>query len=152
MKRFSLCLALLTLMAWPLSAEAGAKAKRSDAQAQVAVPSVGASLTNPAGRVTNPNMLFSATVIGDDTAAVCVNNFLNNIALPCNLVSYVTFSVDGQYLGKDDEAPYSLGLRYNGPDGRHTAAADVWRDIWGDAQPLSLGRATSGFCLNNCGS
>jgi hypothetical protein len=145
MKRFTICFALLALMAWPLAADAGAKS--SAVSTQASATSVGVSLASPAGKVDNPNMFFSASVIGDDTAAFCVAN----LSLPCNLVSYVTFSVDGQYLGRDYLAPYGLGLTYNGPSGRHTAAVDVWRDIWGDAQAVSLGHATSVFCLNNCG-
>jgi hypothetical protein len=152
MKRFMICFALVGLMAFPLAANAGAKAKSSGVQAQVAAGSVGVTLAGPAGRVDNPNLLFSASVVGDDTAAVCITNFLANLPLPCNLVSYVTFSVDGQVLGRDDLAPYSLGLSYGGPSGRHTAAVDVWRDINGDAQAVSLGHAESAFCLNNCGS
>jgi hypothetical protein len=40
--------------------------------------------------------------------------------------------------------------RYSGPSGKHTATVQVWRQVWGDAQPVLLGQASKRFCLNYC--
>jgi hypothetical protein len=134
--RVVVCIALLAVMAWPLASPANAQ-----------VPSVGVTMTNPSGTVPSGLLLHAtATIAGADVASTCINNPL----LPCNLVSYVAFKVDGQTLARDYTAPYSLGLRYNGPNGQHKAKAQAFREIWGDSSPVLLGQDSSWFCVNSC--
>jgi hypothetical protein len=134
--RVAVCCALLAVMAWPLASQSAAQ-----------TPSVGVTVTNPAGTVPSGFLLHAtATVTGADIASTCLSNPL----LPCNLVSYVTFKVDGQQLARDYTAPYSLGLRYSGPNGQHKAKAQAFREIWGDSSPVLLGQDASLFCLNTC--
>jgi hypothetical protein len=156
--RLAACLALLLAMALPLAAEAGAK-KASAGQVQaVAVPGVGVDIVNPTGKVDSPFIHSSATVTNADSAGDCIARHLAELQLPlpqlpvvCNLVTYVTFSVDGQSMGRDDTAPYSLGGRYNGADGRHTATAQAWRQVQSDfGGPVLLGQDSQEFCLVNC--
>jgi hypothetical protein len=152
MKRSAAVLALLMVMSCALAAEAGAKkAPATGVEAAAVLPSVGVDLVSPSGKVDSPYMHFRADVTGADTAATCIANFLAQLGLPCNLVSYVTFSVDNQFLGQDNEPAYSLGLKYDG-SGRHTATAQAWRYVWGDSAPVLLGQSSREFCLSNCGN
>jgi len=68
-------------------------------------------------------------------------------------IDEVTFSIDGQFMASDDQAPYSLGVKYNGPNGRHTVTAEAWRNAQSDfGGPVSLGQDSQRFCLVNCGN
>jgi hypothetical protein len=158
MKRLTICFALLTMMmAWALAGEAGAKAPGTQPAATVNL--VGVDLTNPTGMVGSSYFGSDATVTG--------TSFLDNL-----VVTYVRFWVDlpasqiadpqpyggcptgsatCQFLGQDYQSPYGMGSSYNGPSGRHTATIQVWRDVWGDTQPVLLGQDSNAFCLNNCG-
>ena len=155
--RLAACVALLLVMAFPLAAEAGAK---KQVQAAAVIPGVGVDIVSPTGKVDSPFIHSSATVTNADTAGDCIARHLAELQLPlpqlpvvCNLVTYVTFSVDGQSMGRDDTAPYSLGARYNGPNGRHTATARAWRNTQSDfGVPVLLGQDTQEFCLVNCGN
>jgi hypothetical protein len=152
--RLAACLALLLVMALPLAAEAGAK----QVQAAAVLPGVGVDIVSPTGKVDSPFIHSYATVTNADSAGDCIARHLAELQLPlpqlpvvCNLVTYVTFSVDGQSMGRDDTAPYSLGGRYNGPNGRHTATAQAWRNVQSDfGGPVLLGQDSQEFCLVNC--
>jgi hypothetical protein len=128
--------------------------------------------------VSNPFFNSHAVVTGDDSADSCIQRHLDELRLPlpqlpvrCYLVSYVMFWVDlpahqlhdpkptrgcparittCQFMGEDYQQPYSMVERYSGPSGKHTATVQVWRQVWGDTQPVLLGQASKRFCLNYC--
>ena len=165
MKRLAACFAVLMVMSCALAADAGAKKKAPAAGVHAAaVDLLGVDLVSPAGTTGTPYMYFHANVFGADTADLC-------IAFPaqtCKLVSYVDFWVDlpnplinnpdpsrgcrsndttCQYMGRDYESVYGLGLKYDGPAGDHRATAQAWRSVWGDTQPVFLGQASEDFAI-----
>jgi hypothetical protein len=164
MKRLAACFALLMVMSWSLAADAGAKKKAPGDVQAAAADLVGVDLVSPAGSTGTPYLSFQANVLGADTASACILA----PALPCKLVSYVDFWVDlpanlishpdpskgcpsrattCQYMGRDYESAYGLGLRYDGPAGLHSATAVAWRSVWGDTQPVFLGQGSDVFNL-----
>ena len=157
MKRFTLCLTFLLVVALPFAAEAGAKkAPAGSETASITIPALGVDVLGPQGKIDSPFIHFQAAVTNADTASACIVRHLTalpvDLPVPCNLVSYVTFSVDGQVMAQDSAAPYSLGVRYDGPSGRHTVSAQAWRNTQSDVGPVLLGGDSQDFCLNNCGS
>jgi hypothetical protein len=170
MKRLTLCFAFLLLLCGPAAADAHSVTNL------VGVELVRPA--GPPTVITNPFINSHAVITGDDSADSCIQRHLDQLKLPlpqlpvrCYLVSYVTFWVDlpraqvrdpkpdggcpaaptsCQFMAQDDQAPFSLVERYSGPSGRHTATAQVWRYVWGDAQPVLLGQASQRFCLNDC--
>jgi hypothetical protein len=170
MKRLTACLAFLLAMSCTPAAEAAPVANLVgvDLVSPLAPPVV----------VSNPFFESHAVVTGDDSADSCIQRHLDELQAPlpqlpvrCYLVSYVMFWVDlpasqlhehkpsggcparittCQFMGEDYQAPYSVVQRYGGPSGRHTATVQVWRQVWGDAQPVLLGQASKRFCLNYC--
>lgn len=157
MKRLTLCFAVLAMMAWPLAADAGAKNAATTQAASIDLPSLGVDVVSPSGNnVGSPFMFFQATVTNADTAADCITRYLaapvvQPTPLPCNLVTSVTFSVDGQFVVQDDEAPYSIGGVYNGPCGQHFATARAWRNVnYDGGTPVLLGADTQVFRRTGC--
>ncbi|MGH2979134.1 MAG: hypothetical protein ACRDLQ_05805 [Solirubrobacterales bacterium] len=172
MKRLTLCLAFLLAMGGPGIAQAPAASFTNLVGVDLVSP------PSPPALVDNPFINSHATVTGDDSADSCLQRHLDELQQPlpqlpvrCDLVSYVLFWVDlphaqirdprpaggcppgptaCQFMAQDDLAPYSLVERYNGPNGRHTATAQVWRYVWGDAQPVLLGQDSKRFCLHHC--
>ena len=129
MKRFIFFLTLVVVIAVPFVG--AAQAKKAPVQAAITIPALGVDVTSPDGVVSSPFLHVAANVTNADTADACVQRHLSalpiDLPVPCNLVSYVTFSVDGQQVASDDEAPYSMGAKYEGQDSQR-------------------------FCLVNCGS
>jgi hypothetical protein len=169
MKRFTTCLAFLLVLACAPATEARA-ANLVDVELVDPRPW-------PAV-VTNQFVNSHAVVTGDDSADACIQRHLEEMLQPrphlpvrCHLVSYVSFWIDlpaaqrrhpqpdqgcpaattgCRFMGQDDQAPYSLVERYDGPHGVHVATAHVWRYVWGDPQPVLLGAASRRFCLYDC--
>lgn len=173
MKRITACFASLMVLGCLLAAQA------QGATHVVNLVGVGlANPPSPPSVVTNDFVSSQAVVTGDDTADACIQRHLAELAQPvpqlpvaCRVVSYVSFWIDlpsrqvrspepsggcpvgpttCQFMGQDDQAPYSLVERYLGPAGRHTATAQAWRYVWGDAQPVLLGTVSKRFCLYRC--
>ena len=156
MKRFTFFLTFFVLLALPFAGVAQAK-KAPVQTAAITIPALGVDVVSPDGLVSSPFLHVQANVTNADTAAACILRHLTalpeDLPVPCNLVSYVTFSIDGQFMASDDQAPYSLGVKYNGPNGRHTVTAEAWRNAQSDfGGPVSLGQDSQRFCLVNCGS
>ena len=159
MKRFTFVLSFLLVMALPFTAAAGAKKAPATASqaASITIPALVVDVVNPQGRVDSPFLYLQANVTNADTAKACIDRHLLalpvDLPVPCNLVTYVTWSVDGQFIGRDYDAPYSVGGKYNGPNGRHTATARAWRQVQSDVSgPVLLGEDSQEFCLSNCSS
>jgi hypothetical protein len=172
MKRLAVWLAFLLVMAGPLAAPTRADSVTNLVGIDLVSPSSAPAV------ISNPFINSHAVVTGSDSADSCIQRHLDELKLPfpqlpvrCYLVSYVIFWVDlpqtqirhpkpdggcpvrattCQFMAQDDLAPYSLVEKYNGPSGRHTATAQVWRYVWGDPQPVLLGQASQRFCLNHC--
>jgi hypothetical protein len=170
MKRLTACLAFLLAMSCTPAADAAPLANMVDVDL-VSPPA-------PPAVVNNAFFESRAVVTGDDSADSCIKRHLDEVQLPlpqlpvrCYLVSYVMFWVDlpasqvhdprstggcpartttCRFMGQDYEQPYSMAERYDGPSGRHTATVQVWRQVWGDAQPVLLGQDSTQFCLNYC--
>jgi hypothetical protein len=158
MKRLTLCFAALALMAWPLAAEAGAKKAAAAAQVQApALPALQVDVVNPSGNnVGSPFMHFQATVTNADSAADCIDRYLlapvvQPAPLLCNLVTYVEFWVDGQFVVQDNDEPYSIGGVYNGPCGHHFATARAFRNVnYDGGTPVLLDADVQGFRRTGC--
>jgi hypothetical protein len=173
MKRCTACLVLLLVLGCTAAAQARAAAQPTNL---VGVDLVDPP---PWPAVVGNSFINSyAVVTGDDSADSCIQRHLDELLLPrpqlpvrCHLVSYVSFWIDlpatqrrhpkpsqgcpaartgCQFMGQDDQAPYSLVERYGGPPGRHVATAHVWRYVWGDSQPVLLATASKRFCLYHC--
>jgi len=171
MTRLTACLLFLLMCCLP-AAEAGAAPPGNSVGVDLASPPA------PPAVVTNEFINSEAAISGADSAEDCIQRHLAELRLPvpqlpvrCNLVSYVVFWVDlprsqirhpqpfggcpagstrCRYMGQDDQAPYSMVDRYDGPSGRHTATAQVWKYVWGDPVPVLLGQASKRFCLYHC--
>jgi hypothetical protein len=158
MKRLTFCLTFLLVMSLPFVAQAGAKKASAPSQtASITIPALVVDVVNPVGNVGGPFLHVQANVTNADTLGACVTRHLTalpvDLPVPCNLVTNVTWSIDGQFVGQDSEAPYSMGVIYRGPSGRHTATAQAWRNVQSDfGTPVLLGEDSQGFCLNNCSS
>ena len=170
MKRLT-CLAFLLMCCLP-AAEAAAGAPGDSVGVELVSPPA------PPALVTGEFINSQAAVTGADSAEDCIQRHLAELQLPlpqlpvrCDLVSYIIFWVDlpqGQirhpqpfggcpastttcrYMGQDDQAPYSMVERYDGPRGMHTATAQAWRHVWADPVPVLLGQASKRFCLHHC--
>jgi hypothetical protein len=156
MKRFMYFLTLVALAALPFTGVA--QAKKAPAQVTaLTIPALGVDVVSPDGNVDSPFIHLRADVANADTATACITRHLAalpaDLPVPCNLVSYVTFSIDNEVVAHDGEAPYSIGARYDGPSGRHTVTAQAWRNVQSDfGVPVLLGQDSQRFCLINCGS
>jgi hypothetical protein len=155
MKRLTLCFAVLAMMAWPLAADAGAKKAAPTQAAAVDLPALLVDVVGPSGNVSSPFIHFQANVTNADTAADCIARYLaapvvQPTPLPCNLVTSVTFSVDGQFVVQDDEAPYSIGGVVD-KCGRHVVTAAAWRNVSYDGgSPVLLGADAQVFNRTGC--
>jgi hypothetical protein len=157
MKRLTICFALLTVMAWPLAADAGAK-QASPIQATAAPNLIGVNVVYPNGLVKRPGMAWQAEVTGTSLLANLVVSYVNGwVDLPQSQIDNPqpfggcpSGPTSCQFAGRDDEAIYSLGFKYIGPSGRHTFTAQAWRQVAGDSQPVFLGQDSQQFCLSNC--
>src|SRR6185436_678086 len=134
MKRLAACFAVLMVMSCALAADAGAKKKAPAAGVHAAaVDLLGVDLVSPAGTTGTPYMYFHANVFGADTADLSRGCRSNDTTC--------------QYMGRDYESVYGLGLKYDGPAGDHRATAQAWRSVWGDTQPVFLGQASEDFAI-----
>jgi hypothetical protein len=50
-----------------------------------------------------------------------------------------------QFVGLDRDLPFVLGAPLSASLGTHTATAQAWRYVWGDAQPVFMGQSSKTF-------